>query len=537
MHSLPKGAEEILKVLIVDDEVKVCQLIYHLVDWQELELEVVEMLHDGLAAKEYIMKYVPDIVITDIRMPNCDGLEMIRQVREVFPEIHFIIISGYNHFEYAQNAIHYGVEDYLLKPLEKKELTTTLTKIREKHNYLLGQKSLADSSRVKVKNSLLSDMLLNHEETLLKDFQAVNEEYQCDFVEGYYGIFKIQPFVKGHFISDAEMSVVLFKIEQMLKERLESCSDELLIKVSKRCVWCLVNTRDFCWEEIKKQLKKMRLDILNLKHIFRELKVYISIGPVSRELAGVYDSMNLADRSMQERIINPERYLLEYQEWPAEKSLRQIIDTGIRNMLADSVERLDIEGLRVGLEQLDTRISAAPNSGSLIYECYQEVVGIFLHSAAKLKGEYQIPDKEYFLRLYDTFLAREEIFPGLSVQMCQNIHEYVEYTQLKEVKPIRIAKQYIADHYNQQLNLESISAKVGFNPAYFSSLFKKETGKNFMEYIMELRIKNAKQLLAATDYSLVEVAEEVGYSEIKYFSKIFKRITGLTPSEYRKLYS
>lgn len=150
-----------LKVLIVDDEVKVCQLILHLVDWEVMNLEVVDILHDGQTALEYIIENKPDIVISDIRMPNCDGLEMIKQAKGAYPDISFIIISGYSNFEYAQNAIHYGVQDYLLKPLRKEELVNTLIKIKEKHYNILEQqieqnkwKSLAESSSEKVKNHL-----------------------------------------------------------------------------------------------------------------------------------------------------------------------------------------------------------------------------------------------------------------------------------------------------------------------------------------------------------------------------------------------
>lgn len=123
-----------LKVLIADDEIKVCQLILHLIDWKAIGLEVAGIVNNGKSAYQFICEKSPDIVITDIRMPNYDGIELIRRSKEQFPDIYFIIISGYSQFEYAHNAIKYGVEDYLLKPLKKKELQSTLNKIIEKHN-------------------------------------------------------------------------------------------------------------------------------------------------------------------------------------------------------------------------------------------------------------------------------------------------------------------------------------------------------------------------------------------------------------------
>jgi len=109
--------------------------------------------------------------------------------------------------------------------------------------------------------------------------------------------------------------------------------------------------------------------------------------------------------------------------------------------------------------------------------------------------------------------------------------------KMADNRPIRIAKQYINENYNTALNLESVSSHIGFNPAYFSFLFKKETGKNFMEYVMEVRIQYAKQFLIQTDDDLAEIAMKVGYMDLKYFSKLFKKFAGLNPSEFRKLYS
>ena len=126
-----------MKVLIADDEIKVCRLIQHLVDWDALEMDIVGFANDGKTAYESICEKKPDIVITDIRMPVYDGLELIRRAKEVNPEINFIVISGYSQFEYAQQAIKYGVKDYLLKPLKKRELENSLTEIKESHESLI----------------------------------------------------------------------------------------------------------------------------------------------------------------------------------------------------------------------------------------------------------------------------------------------------------------------------------------------------------------------------------------------------------------
>lgn len=121
-----------LKVIIADDEARVCRLVQLLADWDALGMEVVGMAANGLEALELVRKLKPDILITDIRMPGCYGLELIQHARESLPGLEIIIISGYAHFEYARSAIRHGVGDYLLKPIQKNELMATLQKLRER---------------------------------------------------------------------------------------------------------------------------------------------------------------------------------------------------------------------------------------------------------------------------------------------------------------------------------------------------------------------------------------------------------------------
>ena len=123
---------EKLKVVIVDDEERICQLIQALINWEEMGLQVEGMAHNGIDACEVVRKVRPDILITDIRMPGCSGLELIEKVKKTCPELEIIVISGYAHFEYAQQAIKFGVGHYLLKPINRAELTETLEKLKQR---------------------------------------------------------------------------------------------------------------------------------------------------------------------------------------------------------------------------------------------------------------------------------------------------------------------------------------------------------------------------------------------------------------------
>lgn len=535
-----------LKVLIADDEVKVCQLIFHLIDWEAIGLEVVGIVNDGKSAYQFVCKKRPDIVITDIRMPNYDGIELIRKLKEQFPDIYFIIISGYSHFEYAHSAIKYGVEDYLLKPLKKKELQSTLNKIIEKQNAVRAiasekekLQSLVHNAEEKVRKNLLAEMLINPDGVELAfKHKTINQEYHCHFVDGYFTILKIQPFLSDEVISEAALALLLSKIQDMVKEKLEPYCEELITSINENSVLCVINTQDSSMTEIKKQLNKMKIDISNLKDIFQEIRVVMGFGGVVDDMGGLFQSMLQADVSILNRVGEPGKYIIEYRmNRCAGVAVSDLVDMEYRSSFLGCLERFDIDGTLERIKMLQDKLESYSYDGKLIYNCYMEVANIFLFGVKNYNIDSDFLDADWFKKKYNMYMTMQEVFTGLQQDIHRLFHKHVENKKMADYKPIRMAKQYINDNYNTALNLESVSAYTGFNPAYFSSLFKKETGKNFMEYVMAVRIQNAKQLLINTDKDLAEIAVDVGYTDIKYFSRLFKKLTGLNPSEFRKLYS
>ena len=293
----------LLKVVIADDEPKVCQLILHLVDWKQFDLEVVGVVNEGTAAYQMIMDKKPEIVITDIRMPNYDGLELIRRTKEHFPDIYFIIISGYSHFDYARSAIKYGVEDYLLKPLKKKELERTLGKIVDKHNNLKEKalkmeqlNNLVQVSEEKVRKNLIAEMFMNPESVKQSiERGTINEEYRCRFVDGAYAILKVQPFLPGEPFERTELSLLLSKLYQQVKERLEPCCEELVLSIRENCVLGIINTKDPVMQDVKKRLNRLKSDFAHLNEIFHHVRVIMGLGGIKKHMADLYSSLEEAE--------------------------------------------------------------------------------------------------------------------------------------------------------------------------------------------------------------------------------------------------
>lgn len=533
-----------LKVIIADDEEKVCQLLTHLVNWNDMGMEIVAVINDGKKAYDAICNLKPDIVVTDIRMPNYDGIDLIRMTKELLPETYFIIISGYSQFEYAKSAIQYGVENYLLKPIKSKELVNTLTKIIEKHALKLSDnleknelKIMLHTSEEKVKKNLLAELLVDPESKITGiGIKELNREFCCHFETGYYTILIIKPFMEPEDKSKEVLSLLLTKILCTAKEKLEVCCEEVVTMAWEGQVLCLINTEDPTLTAVKKQLNKIRIEISNLQDIFSNVKIVIGIGQVADSLSNMHQILQQAQTAVMDRLIRNGECIIEFKEnSQSGKEVFDVIDTQVRNRILSYFEVLDIDGILSELTEL-WKVLEETKDSQFIYQYYNEIVSLLLYGVKNYMSPYQFPDLTWYQKKFNSFLTVPDIFQWLKQHISDEFDKFTAEKRIQDSKPMRQAKQYINENYNKEITLENVSSLTGFNPAYFSALFKKETGENFMEYIMKVRIQNAKYLLIQTNKDIGDIAADVGYTDLKYFSKLFKKKTGLNPSEFRKLY-
>ena len=191
-----------IRVLVADDEEKACQLICKLIRWEELEMKLVGTASNGIGALQMIEAEHPDLVLTDIRMPGYDGMELLKRARIQNPDMEFIIISGYSHFEYAQTAIRYGLSDYILKPVNEEALNATLQKVRQRYmeHQALTEKNLEQKKQqvldqARVRETLWMDLEYAR---IPRNMEALNEKYWYHFQEEKFRTFLIQADVKNN---------------------------------------------------------------------------------------------------------------------------------------------------------------------------------------------------------------------------------------------------------------------------------------------------------------------------------------------------
>lgn len=535
-----------LKVLIADDEVKVSQLILHLVRWEDFDMEVLDTVNDGETAYKIIQDKKPDIVITDIRMPGMDGIELVEQTMKLTKDIFFVIISGYSQFEYAQQAVKLGVEDYLLKPIKKKELEAVLNKILNKHNVTVNKQEEREElicglqdMKEKIKNNFLSELMDNHNLSVLElESGELQKRYECSFSSEYFTHIILHLFTRNVTENNEEYGFILPKLQKNLKTKLEGCGSEIMSILHNEEIICLVNTVGCEKDELIHCLYKLKMDVSNIRAIFPGFKVIIGVGKTVVGLKNYPASIGSAQDAIRNRFGKEERFVSVYEDIGKQKmEISELFTSADKKGMLTAMELVDIPAFSGKIKEIRKKLAGKRENGQIVYEGYREIVDTFLFGIKSyFNCDIKIEHKT-MMKGYQCLYCFDDIFNWLEETCCAFLVKIEESQRSQEAKPIRLAKQYINENYNSMISLENVSSYIGFNPAYFSSMFKKATGQNFMEYVIEVRINNAKDQLVQTGDDVAEIAAKVGYSDLKYFSRIFKKLTNLTPSEYRRLYS
>ena len=536
-----------IKVIIADDEIRVCNLICNLIDWTSLNMQIVGTAHDGLSAYDLIEKENPDLIITDIRMPGMDGLTLISKTKSICPEAEIIIISGYRDFEYAQNAIRYGVNDYLLKPIKKDELENTLLNMKnawEKRvetlnetEKLIGQ---LKSDKGQLREFFFQDVLMNNSEEYSLSIEDINKRYCFSFEEGIFQAFIIKlDFLCLDKYFESCTAVLKRKVQEILHRNLKDICIDQECYVKHCWVFGVMNYKKSNIEAIRKQFMLIANEMISLKSMFQQVDMNIGLGSVHNDVNSLKESIKNAIISVNHRLIAPS-YIRIFQNEKAGKLNTTKLLEDFKNSIITPVELLDAKAAEQAVIKLEKKVMAEPEvDGHAIYLFVPEAFNYFLHvlRTAHTISEDQKQASTRFKEISELCGSYKEIFDCLRLGISNTLTTLFNERRQSVARPIRNAKQYIQENYMESITLDMISAIAGFNSSYFSALFKKECGMSFVEYLSEVRIKKSKSLLKETDLSIAEICCMVGYQDIKHFNKTFKKISGVSPAEFRKLYS
>lgn len=507
-------------VFLVDDDVFVRKGIQTLVKWEEFGFQVCGEADNGEDALEQILEIQPDLVLTDIRMPVLDGLTLIERVIEQMDNPpSFIVISGYNDFKYAQKALRFGVQDFLLKPVDQEELYETLDRVAK--NITFKHESIGNIQKIEAV-SIVRNYLTDEPE-----LDLVSEAEHPIMDANEYTFLKVE--VNGF---DLDYPHIEAEIENQLEEY--HSVEKIVFYEDGIGYYCVVLTDHFL-DSNKLTLEKFINQFQKQLAMRIQLPIKIYEGKTVATLDELNESYRFARNSIQYK------YLLSNVDVIRPSMVKDMqvyyidLDQEVYDRMIEYMEENDLEMLE---KQVQTMLSLGVEK-QFAKDAFKTVVNRFNHEVLTLLKE--VDGYESKLEHFNTMLEWDR-YPITLKQLeeiwfrflseCSNI--LIELNQNHVKGTIYQIKKYIHSHFHQQITMKSIANKFYINPVYMGQLFKKTYGIYFKDYVLQVRIQEAKRLLRQTDMRIYEVAEKVGFNNPDYFVTQFEKIVGKTPSQYRK---
>ncbi|MDY2840711.1 MAG: response regulator [Treponema sp.] len=519
-------------VFLVDDEHIILEGIRSKIDWDNSDFSFAGEASDGELALSMIQEVKPDILITDIKMPFMDGLELAKMVKKIQPWIKIIILSGHDEFDYAKRAISIGVEDYILKPFTHEELLASMKKAalnldkeRKQLSDLSQLKAKLESNQQLVKTKFLSDLVVGKVDSSTC-IQKI-EELNLDLISRFYKILISD--IKN---SDGEL------------ESIEKCCSSLLAYTDKwnESVSFFMGQNRFVSilrYNSEKEIEDSAYSICEaIEHIVSQEPncfVISSIGKTVDHLPLISTSYSDAIKFLENtqffnksRIINSDDITHTDDGQLSLKENDPLVDR-LKYARQDEIE--EIIGEYISLLQNNSNQFTVIASYLLV-----DVIMAVSKLIENLGGNIQeVMPRILKHSFVENAVADKRIFINEVRQILTEVMEYRDsHIQGKYGDVILKAKEYINKNYGSlDTHLTSVAEQVNLSPNHFSTIFSQECGMTFIEYLTNIRIENAKKLLKETEMKGADIAYECGFNNPHYFSFIFKKITGLTPSEYK----
>lgn len=528
------------RILLADDEGIMLESLKSIIETNFGKECEIHLAKTGRAVVEQAQAYPPDICFMDIQMPGISGIQAIREIQKFNRSVVFVIITAYDKFNYAKEAVNLGVMEFVTKPVNKRKIIEICTRAMERVDEERQKRS--DDLRIREKLETIVPMIESgfiNNLLLQDDFQAYKDNYRqfLDIKEenGYMIVTEFgDSLEEGILTNEVGASVKANKFYSTFREIAQGFFDCLVGPIMGNRIVLLVPCGEMPEEyESRVEIVTRAINMVHKLESRIDSKFRCGIGRVKSLVGGTMkESFREAALALREST----SHVVHIDDIPAVQKY-------------DGEYRQDLEN-RYKKRVLEKDAAGAVSSGELFFDWMMGIAGvrredveikvleliIELEKKAFYAGsmKYSFNYRGSYIREIQgcaDFGALKEWFIKKTRDICSNMENAKEK---EAVTIIEKAKTYINENFKKDISLDLVSREVDISPYYFSKLFKQETGNNFIEYLTDVRLRNARELLKNSQYSIKEICSESGYSDPNYFSRIFKKYEGVTPSEFRE---
>ncbi|MFF2890816.1 helix-turn-helix domain-containing protein [Paenibacillus sp. NPDC057967] len=508
-----------MKLLIIDDEIIIREGLSTVIKWEENGFT---LLQPAASAEEALMRIPlekPDIIMTDIRMTGKTGLDLAREVKQDFPDTEIVILSGYEEFAYAQQAMREGISDYLLKTSRPGDIMAAAMRAQKR----IIEKRAAEAHQTAFRSKLLERMLVG-------DSPVTDQEVENILL--YYPELRMASEWES-----LELWLVTSEVSLTVSAEAEQALGDLGDKL-RQSLDCAILDWNGGWLFIfrSNQSGAMRKVKASVEHAERILdcRLFATSGSIAANVRELRGALRSAEQATAFRFLAGDSKLIRYDDIKSRKGMRTVCSQEEEASLTSVLRSKDRNKLDAWIQGTLAYVKQDPEAtpGSMKSFLHSFLVAGFRwleRAAASVSHSVQELHQLESLDLNELAKRPAEVMGGILSSIMS------QYDELSGDRNSAIAKTitYIREHLDQSLTLSQVAAYVHMNPNYFSELFKRETGKNYIEFVTEARIEWAIRLLRETPAKVSEIAKRVGYEDMKHFNRMFKRYTGETPSHFR----
>lgn len=500
------------KVMIVDDEPLILEGLKNILEWEKLGFEIVSSYDNGQLAYESFKENPVDLIITDINMPKMTGLELIKQLRQDGEMVKFIILSGYDDFRFAQTAIKYGVEEYILKPIDEEALELALERIDKSYKEAMEHQHLILSKNEKLRELLRCTVELD-------DLNEIKKIMKIDLNANSYTVTHLSYAADGeeNFITDI----------QLLLDGSEYKQYELVKEFDGQIILIHSWEDNIGLEEIEQYFEKI-LEMINRE---LETEVFIAIGNPVNVIEKIHQSYEVANNLKKYILVEGTNKCVQSNmiksKTESELNFAEIIKE-LRRLILDK----NIDAIKKYIQDSFLRRDLSPP------EAYDLAIKMII-LVDKISEDFALSKYgQTGLSTAIIDLCQEKDIDGLEAFVVKEVLDLIEKMNScnENYSPVvRQVIQTIHVHCEEDLSLKTLAQKYNMNSSYLGQIFSKEVGMPFSEYLNRTKNMKAKELILTTNMKINDVAKAVGYLDTSYFYRKFKKYYGVSPSTLREL--